>query len=124
MKVFVYRNLRKNCYSVKALEGPNKGRVIAHWDALTLTDARFKVSRSGRARVLREKQKNVHAGCIGNWEPEQGMDWDGFERAHALTYNPYRFESFVEKCTHDPVYSSSKVWLGLTGVFALVEEQQ
>ena len=123
MKVFVYRNLRKNCYSVKALEGPNKGRVIAHWDALTLTDAEFKVSRSGRARVLREKQKNVHAGVVGNWEPENNY-WDGFENSHAVTYNPYKFESFVEICTHDPIYKSQKVWLGLTGVFALVEEQQ
>ncbi len=122
MRVFVYRNLRKNCYSVKALEGPNKGRVIAHWDYLSLTDAKFKVSRSGRARVLRERQKNVHAGVVGNWEPEQGMDWDRFENAHKVTYNPYHFESFVNACTHDAVYQSGKVWLGLTGVFALIQE--
>jgi len=67
MKVFVYFNLRKRCFSVKALEGMYKGRVIAHRDSLHLQDAEFKVSEKGRQRVIRERRKNVHAGVVGNW---------------------------------------------------------
>ena len=32
LKCFVYFNLHKKCFSVKALEGPSKGRVFAHSD--------------------------------------------------------------------------------------------
>jgi hypothetical protein len=67
MKVFVYRNLRKNCFSIKALEGPNKGRVVAHRSFVDLTAVTFKVSEAGRQRVLRTGQKNVHAGLVGQW---------------------------------------------------------
>jgi hypothetical protein len=68
MRVFVYRNLRKQCFSIKALEGPNKGRVIAHRSFVDLTDVAFKVSEAGRQRVLRTGQKNVHAGLVGQWD--------------------------------------------------------
>jgi hypothetical protein len=65
---FVYRNLNDKCWSVKALEGPNKGRVVLHarYIAVTGRDGGFKVSETGRQRVLREKRKNVHAGVVGS----------------------------------------------------------
>ena len=67
MKVFVYRNLRKKCFSVMALEGEKKGKVIAHRMFVDLTDGVFKVREAGRQRVLRTGQKNVHAGVVGEW---------------------------------------------------------
>jgi hypothetical protein len=67
MKVFVYFNLHKKVWSVKALEGPNKGRVVAHRNALSLYHCTFKVSEAGRQRVIREQRKNVHAGIVGDW---------------------------------------------------------
>jgi hypothetical protein len=65
MKVFVYFNLHKKCFSVKALEGVNKGKVVQHTDNIVLLLPKFKVSEAGRQRVLREKRKNVHAGVVG-----------------------------------------------------------
>ena len=65
MKVFVYYNLHKKLWSVKALEGPQKGRVITRSWYVTLLDAKPRVSQAGRNRVLREKRKNVHAGLVG-----------------------------------------------------------
>ena len=59
-------------------------RIIAH-------DVKFKVSDAGRKRVLREKKKNVHAyvqGTIGNLHTAQSS-------AYNVTYNPYKYESFV-----------------------------
>ena len=57
MRVFVYYNLHKKLWSVKALEGPQKGRVIRRANHVTLRDAMPKVSQKGRERVLREKRK-------------------------------------------------------------------
>ncbi len=106
MRVFVYFNLHKKCFSIKALEGAKKGLVIAHRDTVILTDCRFKVSESGRQRVLREKRKNVHAGVTGIWF-EKVFDDKDFEHmsiiGQAVTYNPYRYDSFVVKTTEQPV---------------------
>ena len=106
MRVFVYFNLHKKCFSIKALEGDRKGRVIAHRDVVVLENCKFKVSESGRQRVLREKRKNVHAGVTGVW-----MD-DAREQSHfefltivgrQVTYNPYKYSSFVIKATEQTV---------------------
>ena len=92
MRVFVYWNLHKNRWSVKAMEGENKGRVIDHVLGLALKDATFKVSRAGRERVLREQRKNVHAGVQG--ELLHGEDFFGMTQ---VTYNPYKYSTFVKK---------------------------
>jgi len=103
MRVFVYWNLHRGLWSVKALEGPNKGRVIARLPLVLLTGAEGKVSEAGRQRVLRERKKNVHAGITGRW---LGHDLryisGGFDIAKAvegigdrITYNPYRYTEFV-----------------------------
>lgn len=96
IKTFIYFNLHKKCFSIKALEGANKGRVIAHRDALVLYHAKFKVSEAGRQRVLKEQRKNVHAGVVGIWYDE--VDADKTLRVRdttAVTYNPYKYDSFV-----------------------------
>ena len=87
-KCFVYWNLHKKCFSVKALDGENKGRVIAHAES-----CQFKVSQAGRLRVLKDKCKNVHAGIVGvlrDSAPDSALDMVG------VTYNPYKYDSFVQ----------------------------
>ncbi len=64
MRVYVYFNLHRKCFSIKALEGAMKGRVIAHRDNVLLFHTTFKVSQAGRERVIREKRKNVHAFSV------------------------------------------------------------
>lgn len=103
MRVFVYFNLHKKVWSIKALEGSDKGRVIAHEGFVVLANARPRVSEAGRQRVLREKRKNVHAGLVGEWlNPFEGslitakhMD-DAYE-PNRITYNPYKYTTFVYK---------------------------
>jgi hypothetical protein len=104
MRVFVYFNLHKKCFSVKALEGADKGRVIAHRDALMLHSAVFKVSEAGRQRVLRERKKNVHAGVVGQWFDTVPYALDN---GTAITYNPYKYNTFVELGTEAPVLTAS-----------------
>ncbi len=126
MRVFCYYNLHKHCFSLKALEGPDKGRVVHHARRVELSEPVFKVSQAGRARVLREQAKNVHAGVVGNLKQFEAFDpevpltqpaapcEDGWT---AVTYNPYLFDAFVTVANHDPVDSareavldSRKVW--------------
>lgn len=92
LRVFVYYNLHKSVFSVKALEGTHKGRVIAHSRTVWLADAISKVSEAGRQRVLLERKKNVHAGIVGRLAAGLG---DGQFIFDELTYNPYKYETFV-----------------------------
>jgi hypothetical protein len=114
MKVFVYYNLHKKVFSVKALEGKKKGLVIAHVKKISLEDVEFKVSEAGRQRVLREQQKNVHAGARGTWVV-------GANEPHSLTqvtYNPYLYSTFVQADTLEPVYNASYAYLHDKRIFA------
>lgn len=65
LRVFAYRNLHKGCWSLKAMSGPDKGRVVAHCQDVALAACELRVSEAGRRRVLREGRKNVHAGVVG-----------------------------------------------------------
>jgi hypothetical protein len=108
IKVFVYKNLHKNQFSIKALEGEHKHRVIAHRNEVFLTDASPKVSEPGRQRVLAERQKNVHAGIVGLWSDDMFELPEGPE----ITYNPYENKTFVfkEDDNHD-FTNSSKLYM-------------
>ena len=123
MKVFVYFNLHKKCFSIKALEGAMKGRVVAHRDNVLLFHATFKVSQAGRERVLREKRKNVHAGVCGTWYGMFGTDATSLsavkERGELVTYNPYKYTTFVYKDDESEVDSA---WC--TGLFTNPETRR
>lgn len=100
MRVFVYWNLHRGLWSVKALEGPHKGRVVTRQTEVLLEDAVGKVSEAGRQRVLREKKKNVHAGIVGQLIVSGERLGDViahkvWEIGDLVTYNPYKYETFV-----------------------------
>lgn len=114
MKVFVYYNLHKKVWSVKALEGERKGRVIRHALELKLKDVIFKVSEAGRQRVLTEKRKNVHAGVVG-YLTDEAFFWD---KPKVVTYNPYKAGHFYDKETNEPVHNASRVYMAYRMVWA------
>lgn len=111
MRVFVYWNLHKGAWSVKALEGPHKGRVIGRAHDVDLDGVTFRVSEAGRQRVLREQRKNVHAGAVGTltgarWlNVAEGARWDALAvpnvacavQGEQVSYNPYKRGSFYAK---------------------------
>tara|TARA_A100001011_G_scaffold258146_1_gene266425 strand:- start:550 stop:960 length:411 start_codon:yes stop_codon:yes gene_type:complete len=105
-KVFVYRNLHKGCWSIK-----QGGLVKAHSteEPILLYETSLKVSRKGREKVLREKRKNVHAGIHGYLKPpipQYNTYTDGHVDFMKVTYNPYKYRSFVDSDTDKPVYFS------------------
>ena len=120
MRVFVYFNLHKKLWSVKALEGPQKGRVVAHSHAVLLEGAMPKVSEAGRQRVLREKRKNVHAGIVGQLVP-MGAEgsFPGFPGGPEITYNPYKYAGFVYKQDERPYTGSDYALLTEKRVYVL-----
>ena len=95
-RIFVYFNLHKKCFSVKDVR---TGLVVAHTDEISMRDVTFKVSESGRQRVLSEKRKNVHAGVLGEYW-EGGWGTIGF---NTVTYNPYKAGHFYSKDNNEKV---------------------
>ena len=114
MRVFVYFNLHKKMWSVKALEGPQKGRVIARTFYVPLRDVRPRVSQKGRERVLKEKVKNVHAGIVGQWYKDSVFE---LTKCVEVTYNPYKYSSFVTKINKYPIKSANIAMLSNGRVF-------
>jgi hypothetical protein len=113
LKVFVYYHFRKKMYSVKALEGPQRGKVILHTHDLFLEDCRFKVSESGRQRVLRERVKNVHAGVVGRIAEPLAEEHKRFK----ITYDPYKYSAFMLCDTNAHVHEARFVQMNNRGVY-------
>ena len=88
-RVEVYRNLHKDCFSVRALNGNQKGKVIDRVKSITLKEVTFVVQPAGRKRVLKEKRKNVHAFIRGIPTDEP------LSESYEVKYDPYLNENFV-----------------------------
>ena len=90
-KVEVYFNLHKKCWSIR-----QAGKPVVHSDFVEIKEPQFVVQQGGNARVRREKRKNVHAFVRGFWcDPKE--QWSerlafGYDE---VTYNPYKYDSFV-----------------------------
>lgn len=108
MRVKVYRNLHKKCWSIM---DPKTRRVIRHDTNVVLANVSLVVSNAGRERVLREKAKNVHAYAIGEIGDSKVSHGDTVE----VTYNPYRANYFFEKSSEKPRQSAAFAVLNENG---------
>ena len=109
VRVEVYRNLAKDCWSVR-----HRGIVIHRCQTITLENVVFSVSEAGRQRVLRERRKNVHAvvrGTIVGFEPLS----NGVE----VSYNPYLGPSFFRVSDGVGVHTARKVHMDYGRVWIL-----
>ena len=101
--VEVYRNLNSRCWSVRA-----GGLVVAHLPEAWLRDVRWVVRESGRQRVLKSGVKNVHAFARGEWMtqvPRLALALGACPQG--VTYDPRRFETFVDATTLEPCESNA-----------------
>ena len=123
MTLEAYYNLHKKCISARPIDG-----YVKHYEFLCLEDASFSVQPAGRKKVLKEKKKNVHAFVRGNLlsggeQRQRDHDYDGVNidlsvdrfredaRYDEVTYNPYKYESFVRKHNEEPVQYAPHVWI-------------
>jgi hypothetical protein len=93
-KIEAYKNLHRDCWSIR-----QGGLVKFHCYAISMKNCKFVVRPAGRAKVLREKKKNVHAFVRGYLlttnvvRPEDETEtciWDN------ISYNPYKSANFVD----------------------------
>ena len=109
MKVEVYKNLHKNCWSVR---NNNTGRVIDYVDSIHIEDATLVVRPAGRARVLKEHKKNVHAFIKGTINNVLYIRVRGLRQ---ITYDPYKYSSFIVSDTKEPVHTATNVFFTSNG---------
>ncbi|AFI24997.1 hypothetical protein [Mycobacterium phage SWU1] len=120
IRVFVYKNLHrthregKPWYSVQALEGDFKGRVIHRSGHVLLAHAKGVVRPAGRDKVRRERRKVVHAGIVGELISLLPQDFVGSK----IAYNPYENDTFVHANTQAPFLGADRVYLSDSGVRA------
>jgi hypothetical protein len=106
MNVFIYRNLHTKTWSVKF-----KKKVISHPKEILVKNATFFVSQKIRARVFKNKRKEVHAGVKGELIPIFSKDEIPFSEMIQVTYNPYLYDSFVGKSDLKKIEKSDLVFM-------------
>jgi hypothetical protein len=111
-RVRVYRNLHKDCFSVKCMK---TGRVIAHVKEIVLKEVTYPVSKAGRERVLKDKRKNVHAFVQGLIDINNQIN---NLKVNKICYNPYKKGHFFYCNNGREIKQSKKARVSMTGVFA------
>jgi len=104
MRVEIYFNLHKKVFSMR-----HKGKVIAHVCNAMLKHVTYVVQPAGRAKVLREGKKNVHAFARG--ELIERIPLFNY-RGNVAKYNPYKAATFVD-IDDEPLYKSDIAYLAL-----------
>jgi hypothetical protein len=106
-KVMCYYDLHRHTFSVTY-----NGLVMLKADYLKLNDVEFRVRQGGKQKVRDEKRKNVHAFVIGNLDDYCEFPCRNIpvpESNDVVTYNPYKYDSFVIKTTKEPIYKSNEI---------------
>jgi|OM-RGC.v1.023804770 hypothetical protein len=129
--VSVYYNLHRKCLSMRV-----KGVVVDHPHAVVLKNVKFRVQPAGRAKVLKEKRKNVHAfvcgqlvetygevlhtsPCVNGLWGSQPHQQQIFSPDFQVVYNPYRDKTFI-KGSGESIFETYKytlinnkeIWVG------------
>jgi len=128
MNVSIYRNLHNGLISIKSA---SSGLVLGHAQSVDIAWADFVVHEAGRQRVLRDKQKNVHAYVKGlllntsGFKPYKGRSLgpvygalDTIHKATVVSYNPYKAPHFVIKGTSDKASKASLCTVSCDGIIA------
>ena len=119
MKVEVYRNLHKKCYSVRF-----NGKVIKHIDSLIINNPTFAVQPAGNRKVRETGRKNVHAFIRGDWD-DSYREFSAFNTLpYAISYNPYEHTTFINRHNGEPIYKADCALLHSSGVAAWILQKE
>ena len=119
IKVAVYFNLHKKCFSVKSRQGSTYGRVLYHTDTINLNDVKFVVRESGRLKVIKDKRKNVHAFCYGTIDLKNK---EGSEKGRLISYDPYKYGHFYYKDDLSKVSKLDKIQMEVVNKRGIIWE--
>ncbi|MED3976073.1 hypothetical protein P4639_22005 [Priestia megaterium] len=100
-RVSTFWNLHQDVFSMQAtiVDGEKRRTlVVAHCNEIILQNVSFVVRKAGRERVLKERQKNIHAFVKGEFMGESTgiIDVSGMREAY---YNPFKQDCFTDKET-------------------------
>jgi len=109
--VAVYRHLPREVFSVRALDGPDKGRVLAHGTDLGLRGARMVVNERARLKIAGGNPKDVHAWIIGTLGAVTLGD------PVRITYRPHERGEFFVAETGQPIWAAAALAFQGTQVF-------
>lgn len=116
MRVEVYRNLHNGLMSVRECGG----KVLTHEREVFILSPRFVVQPAGRAKVLKERRKNVHAFVRGEavgFSIGTLAGFDDYEGWSQVRYNPYECPNFTDRETGSVVHYATRAVVTTRGVF-------
>lgn len=124
LKADVYRNLQRDCFSVRSRETENYGEVIDHATVVFISPAEFVVQPKGRERVLEERRKNVHAFIRGRVTmnaryPDIKMSAIPMKQ---ITYHPYERGEFYCLSNNKGIDEADWALVTMEGVFVSEDE--
>jgi hypothetical protein len=93
MRVVVYKNLTRGCWSIAEAigrTGLRRGKVIEHRASVALSGVVFVVEEAGRLRVMRKGTREVHAWAVGAIVDGVPAGLTGED----VTYSPWRAGTF------------------------------
>ena len=121
MKKFIYYNLHRKCWSIRDV----KSRLVeGHSDFLLIDCLEAKISEAGRQRVIKEGVKNVHAGLVGVIFSRKQPKSIDLTSLRAITYNPYKYNSFIYKDTGEKFTSGRVIMLKGGTCYAIMQESE
>lgn len=98
----IYRNLQTGTMSIQQ-KVDKSWLVVGHLTNAAIEYPKFHISQAGKARVIRDKRKNVHAWAEGRLV---GISADS-SNLQEVYYCPYNTDQFLWKNTREPIESTS-----------------
>jgi len=120
LSVKVYRNLnRPSLFSIMAMAGPHKGKVVGYAPAILLRDVHFLISEKTRQAVLKRRVRTVHAFAAGILvtTSETLPDQLATNDQTTVTYSPYLSGHFHYRNEPDTAITHiNKAWAWGSGL--------
>lgn len=118
MRVTVHFNLHLHLWSVTALEGADRGRVIMHTAQVGLRNVTTKYWANGYAKVIADggSKRRVVAWMKGDLADyvEPAAD------ARMVTYNPYRSSAFTYRDSGEVFVKAEALMFGASDHYARI----
>ena len=86
--------------------GHREPKVAINVERKGIENPEYVVREKGRQKVLEEGRKNVHAFVRGTLSDIDIFNQECLSMPKEVTYNPYKYDSFVDGSTYQPVKKS------------------
>lgn len=99
----IYKNLHRDGWSIKALDGLHRGKVVGHAQVVALTGCTMRVGKAAAARIAAGHAREVHAWVTGIMAPVELRD------PVRLVYHPHERPEFYAADTGQAIWEAPGV---------------